>query len=197
MRANDSLSWRKTLVNILDIPKDKLNRMPLDDFEPLVLDQIHNCARKLESFLEQTLPAYEVLFNLRGRAAGQLRYSRRGQKLIKPVLRFNRTLMEQNRSEFLNEVIPHELSHLAAYAHWGTKIRPHGREWKWLMVECFGLEARVTHDFEVATRPRKTVDYGCKCQGRVHALTMIRHNRIQRGQNRYLCLDCKSELKPF
>lgn len=182
-------------MNILDIPSDQLNRLPWNDIESLALDQIQRCVHSLESFLEQTLPPYEVLFNLRGRAAGQLRYNRGGQILIKPVLRFNRILMDQNRSEFFKEVIPHELSHLAAYAHWGTKILPHGREWKWLMVECFGLEPRVTHNFEVATRPRKIVDYGCKCEGRVHALTMIRHNRIQRGQNRYLCLACKGELK--
>ncbi|MSR70156.1 MAG: hypothetical protein EXS17_07415 [Phycisphaerales bacterium] len=44
------------------------------------------------------------------------------------------TLLHPMAAALLREVLCHELAHLAAYRLHGTKIRPHGREWKALLI---------------------------------------------------------------
>lgn len=154
---------------------------------------VRRCVSQVELAMNVRMPGYEFDCGLRGRAAGQLRYNKRGRQLD-PCLRFNRKLLEQNRLAFFEEVAPHEVSHLAAYCAYGRKIKPHGREWRSIMFQAFGLEGRVTHDFEIEPRQRKLFAYHCACPDRTHEIGIIRHNRILSGKNRYLCVECKTEL---
>ena len=137
-------------------------------------------------------PRVEIRFDLRGRAAGQARLPARGR----PVIRYNLQLLAENGEAFLDRTVPHECAHVIAYRRHGGRIRPHGPEWKAVM-KLFGADSGRCHDFDVSTvssRQMTRHPYHCDC--REHALTSIRHNRIQSGQSSYLCRSCGQALRP-
>jgi len=132
-----------------------------------------------------------VKFNLTGRAAGMAMFPHRSS----PIIRYNALLLSENREDFLNRTVPHEVAHVVARTLFGRRIRPHGPEWQQVMA-LFGADPSRCHDYDVtrASRRRlKRFDYRCDC--RSHQLTSIRHNRILQGQT-YLCLNCKQPLVP-
>ena len=145
-------------------------------------------------------PLPEIDFSLRGRAAAQAAWqvSRRGRKKIIGGLRlrFNLQAYHLNPTEMLNETIPHEVAHLITVLRWGAGCRPHGSQWRQVMQECFNLAPQRTH--QLALAPSRTLAkkfiYACTC--REHALTGIRHRRIERGLASYSCKDCGETLKP-
>ena len=127
-----------------------------------------------------------ISFDLKGQAAGQANY--RENKI-----RFNRQLLEKYAGEFVDQTVPHEFAHLVAYQKFGSRIRPHGAEWKRVM-EAFGVDPARTHSFDVApTRRLKRFHYRCHCPGSDYQLSSIRHNRVQRG-GIYLCRKCGCAL---
>jgi SprT protein len=136
-------------------------------------------------------PAPRVLFDLRGQAAGQFRVCAAGE----PTIRYNRQLLARHEAEFLAQTVPHEVAHYLAYLRFGRGIRPHGREWQQIM-QGLGADPRRCHDFDVtdlaARRVRRHL-YHCRCGE--HALTSIRHHRIQRGAS-YVCRGCGQALQP-
>lgn len=54
-------------------------------------------------------------------------------------------LIDPCAADLLREVLCHEAAHLAAYELYGSKIRPHGREWRTLLASA-GFPPRVTID---------------------------------------------------
>jgi len=144
--------------------------------------------RRAEALYGHRLPRPEVRFDLRGTAAG---LATRDGRLI----RFNRQLLLENGSAFLDEVPAHEVAHVAAYVLFGPRIRPHGPEWQALM-RAFGVAPRRCHSFDTrhsATRRQRRFTYRCAC--RRHALTTTRHRRIQRGLMSYRCRRCGEALE--
>ena len=137
------------------------------------------------------IPTPEVRFDLRGKAAGQVRLA---QGKIWQI-RYNRLLLAREPDAYLIQTVPHEVAHLVAFAIHGQRIRPHGREWQ-VVMRHFGAEPRRCHDFAVddlAARRLRRFDYHCAC--RTHQLTSTRHHRIQAGQ-RYTCVACQALLLP-
>lgn len=135
-----------------------------------------------------SLPVPGIGFDLRGTAAGQVRIERRQWRI-----RYNAVLLEQHTQRFLKRTVPHEVAHLVAYQLHGPRIRPHGREWKAIMVH-FGADASRCHDFDTRdsrVRRLRQFVYQCACQR--HTLSSIRHNRIERGMT-YLCRKCQRPL---
>lgn len=131
------------------------------------------------------LPRPCVWLDLRGKSAGQAHLGRGG-------LRFNPTLLEENRLAFMVEVIPHEMAHwLVFHLEEGCLARPHGREWQTIMRRLFGLEARTTHRFDVGRASPTPYRYGCGC--REHAFTPRRHGLASRGRA-YRCRHCAQTL---
>ena len=128
----------------------------------------------------------EISYDLRGQAAGQANYRQN-------KIRFNLDLLEKYTHEFVEQTVPHEFAHLVAYQKFGRRIKPHGLEWKSVMI-AFGVKPTRTHSFKVTpSRRLKRFLYRCECHGSSYELTSIRHNRIQRG-NLYLCKKCQSPL---
>ncbi len=137
----------------------------------------------------KVLPAFEVAFDLKGRAAGQMQV--RGRQVR---LRFNPVLMTQNWDDFLETVVGHELAHAVAYWRHGRRIRPHGPEWQEIMG-WFGLAPQRCHDYDVsASQVRRLPRFRYRCECREHWLTSIRHGRIQRGERDYVCRNCGAKL---
>lgn len=133
----------------------------------------------------------EIRFDLRGQSAGQARFEAHGGGLI----RFNPWLLLRHGEEFIEQTVPHEIAHWLIFCLYGRKARPHGAEWRQLMV-LFGVEPKRCHEYDLDDIPRRQVsshEYHCACQR--HRLSAVRHNRVLKGQT-YLCRRCGQPLKP-
>ena len=136
-------------------------------------------------------PEAQIRFDLRGRAAGQARFSPRGPW----VVRYNPVLLWANAEDFLVTTVPHEVAHLVAYARHGARIRPHGPQWRAIM-HFFGVAPERCHRYDlsaVRARALQEFDYHCSCRG--HRLSSIRHNRVLAGGS-YICRRCATALRP-
>jgi SprT protein len=139
------------------------------------------------------LPAAAINYSLRGHCAGQALVTEDGRTF----LRFNRTLLEENREDFIRQTIPHEVAHLVV--NWRVRKRrqrprPHGPEWQAVMRDCFALEPRRCHNYATTAArvvPRNFV-YSCGC--REHHLTSIMHNKIS-AHDLALCKQCRTPLR--
>ncbi len=132
-------------------------------------------------------PLPDIQFNLRGETAGQ---AWPDQNLI----RLNPVLLRENRDHFIQQTVAHEVAHLIAPAVFGDKIRPHGKEWKYVMEEVYKLPAERCHSYDIRSTTRRRYIYECGCAGREIPLTSIRHNRARRGTI-YLCQSCGQAVK--
>lgn len=154
--------------------------------------------RRTEALLEQArrqfrvrIAAPEVRFDLRGKAAGQVRQAPGRVWQV----RYNALLLAREPEQFLAQTVPHECAHLIAFALFGRAIRPHGKEWRGIMAHL-GAEPKRCHSFPVDDLPARRLrrfDYHCAC--RSHQLTSTRHHRAQAGQT-YFCVACRGPLAP-
>ncbi|MDC0219965.1 SprT-like domain-containing protein, partial [Verrucomicrobia bacterium] len=128
-----------------------------------------------------------ISYDLRGQAAGQANYRHN-------VIRLNRELLEKYTADFIDQTVPHEFGHLVAYRVYGSRIKPHGKEWK-SVVLALGAKPVRTHSYEVTpTRRLKRFRYQCDCPDSTYEITSVRHNRILR-EHIYLCKKCGSSLR--
>jgi SprT protein len=117
-------------------------------------------------------------------------------------------MLRENFPEFLREVIPHELAHLACYRLAALRRIPgngsgHGRHWQGVMRTWFNVEPERTHKYDCtnsgAKRQRRWV-YTCSA-GHSLKLTTTRHRKAQRvlaqrgdGSCGYLCGHCRNRV---
>ncbi len=140
--------------------------------------------QQAEQALQQTWPRPILSYTQRGKAAGTAH-------LHRWEIRLNPVLLVDNLELFLHEVIAHELAHLLVFARHGRGA-PHGKPWQVMMRQVFGLEPRVTHRLDISKLQGPLFAYRCACQE--HHLSVRRHNRVLRGQSRYLCRHCGTPL---
>jgi SprT protein len=164
-----------------------------DELKEKALEVVRRAERRARSFYALKLPEASIDFSLRGRCAGQAIVERKGAT----CLRINLQLLRENLDDYLNQTIPHEVSHLVV--NWQArkkrlKPRPHGTEWQSVMRDCFGLEAKRCHSYQ--TTPARVVPrpflYACNC--REHLLTSIMHNKIGLSYQA-LCKACRTPLR--
>jgi SprT protein len=157
-------------------------------------DLIHSATTAIEKscqladayfLISFTVPS--VILNQRGKIAGSA-------YLHRNVIKLNKTLFKQNFDDFLHQVIPHEVAHIISYQKFG-KVKPHGIEWQSIMRSVFNLDAHVTHKFDVADVGMQDFAYQCDCNNLI-MLSVVRHNKVTRGKQRYRCQKCKSLLTP-
>lgn len=137
-----------------------------------------------EQALQQSWPRPQLSYTQRGKAAGTAHLQRW-------EIRLNPVLLVENQALFLHEVIAHELAHLLVFARHG-RVAPHGKAWQAMMRQVFGLAPRVTHQLDISSLQGPLFAYRCACQE--HRLSLRRHNKVQRGQSRYLCRHCGQPL---
>ena len=171
-------------------PRRPSPRRPVAQPE-LTPDLIARCEEALtqrlqqaELALQQAWPRPQLSFTQRGKAAGTAHLQRW-------EIRLNPVLLVENQALFLHEVIAHELAHLLVFARHG-RVAPHGRAWQAMMRQVFGLAPRVTHQLDISSLQGPLFAYQCACQR--HQLSLRRHNKVQRGQSRYLCRHCGQPL---
>lgn len=150
--------------------------------------QVSHCIKTANRYFNIEMPIPHVRFNQRGKIAGSA-------WLHRWELRFNPTLMQDNLSDFISQVVPHEVAHLAVfYLYQGShnKPKPHGKEWQFIMQEVFACPATTRHSFDISKTQGPRFIYRCNCQ--THLLSIIRHNKVQRGKAQYHCTQCGQEL---
>lgn len=184
-----SLNPFKSLQSKVSL-KTPLQSQPVMRFaDPLhqqVAQQVEHCYQVAESKLGKHFPRPEVGFMLRGKSAGTAH-------LQLNKLRFNPKLLNDNQQAFLDDVVPHEICHLLAFQLY-DRVKPHGREWQYLMQHLYGRVPRTTHSFDTRSVEGKTFEYFCQC-GPIN-LSIRRHNKVVRGETQYRCRKCGSKLEP-
>lgn len=147
--------------------------------------------RKIDQLLAIASSLYEVPFK---RPAVTWRKSGKNAgtaNLTHNRINLNPVLFCHNRDAFFTDVIAHELSHLLVFQLFG-RVQPHGWQWQKMMEEVFQRPANTTHNFDLAPLKLKSFYYRCEC-GPVE-LSVRRHNKVIRGQQRYFCRRCKQTL---
>ena len=173
-----------------------------NDLHQIATDTVYKALAKASSFYGCDFPVGDILLNLKGRAAGQVRYPVNRRNHALPEIRLNLELMKDNLNAFIQEVIPHECAHLVVYRLYSLKKlntrarpKPHGKEWKAVMLNVYSLQPTVTHSFEIKANVSKKFEYYCGCDNKTHHLTIIRHNKIRRQVANYMCRRCGQALQ--
>ncbi|WP_409419492.1 SprT family zinc-dependent metalloprotease [Marinomonas sp. RS-M-Aa-14] len=149
-----------------------------------VSEQAKQCFATADAFFGTTFKRSVCNFKQRGKAAGTAH-------LQKNELRFNYFMYQQNPTEFLNSVVPHEVAHMVVYQIYGNSVKPHGKEWQAVMFKVFGIRPNRTHTFDVPPQ-KNSYEYYCACQK--HHFSKQRHTRAQKGTE-YICKKCHCSLK--
>jgi SprT protein len=158
--------------------------------QELVLEQTHLYIKRAGEIFGQGFDAIPVLFNLRGRCAGMYCVKHRQRQI-----RYNPHIFAKYFEDNLAVTVPHEVAHYVIDCLYGIrKVRPHGAEWKNLMLS-FGADTSRTcrYDFSgIPVKEEKRYDYQCSCK--THQLTARRHNRVLKKRMHYLCKSCNGKL---
>jgi SprT protein len=177
------------------------------------IERVNHYIELASSLYHQEIPTIDVVFNLRGKAAGMYRCYRpnksnglkvlnvfKGANLMASInrqIRFNPWLFAKYPKDSYDNTIPHEVAHyISDYLYGLNNIKPHGNEWKAIMRD-FGAVPNVTGNYTLDGIPVKKIkryDYQCAC--RQVALTIYRHRKIVQGVQQYCCRDCKQILAP-
>lgn len=156
-----------------------------------ISQEVSNRVQQAEAWLNRSLPRVDIRFNVRGAAWAY--YQRHSDQRS---IRFNPYLSANHFNETLNDVVPHEVAHFVVDSIYPNRRRPHGPEWKKVMLQ-FGIHSpQIRHDKDISQIPvrrQRRHLYRCACQE--YQLTTTRHNRILRGQQHYSCPKCGKALK--
>ena len=104
---------------------------------------------------------------------------------------FNPIFLADNFTEYLNQVIPHEIAHIVVFQCFG-KVKPHGKEWQSVMREIYKCDPDVRHSMTLPENAQRGVDYRCDCG--IIKLGIRRHNKVLRGEQSYQCRQCRQTL---
>lgn len=168
-----------------------MQTIPIDKTQQeQVVTATRSCIQHAEQLLECELPFLPVAFDLKGRAAGMYRV-RNEQRQI----RYNPYIFGKYFEDNLVNTVPHEVAHYVTDMLYGLRnVRPHGTEWQAVMHKL-GAEPSVTCHYDLEGIPLKRqrrFSYRCDCSE--HAISTVRHNRVQRGLGNYVCRRCRKPL---
>ncbi len=169
-----------------------------------VIEEVNRYIQLASVIYNDSFSDIDVVFNLKGRAAGIYRtYFQKKQRqkfnwLSKPKqqIRFNPWLFAKYPGDSWNNTIPHEVAHYISDCLYGLhKIKPHGNEWRTIM-QAFGAKPIVRGNYSLDGIPvRRVQRHRYKCSCRDIELTTYRHKNIQRGVHEYRCRDCSGLLE--
>jgi|GEM_PF-30110 len=172
------------------------------DIKLEVIHKVYDCFEVAEKYFETSLNRPSVSFDIRGQDAGRA-YFKKKLLSCQTSVKFNEVLLEHNPMHFLQEVVAHECAHLIAYELYGSRIKPHGKEWKSIMQQVFKLEPNVTHRLDVSLVSKKPFMYQCQCVSQecidengvneYIGLSKRQHHHALKG-TKYICQKCRSPL---
>lgn len=136
-------------------------------------------------------PMPTISFDLEGKAAGVAIQYRH--------IRFNSDILIEHTQAFLDQIVGHELAHIAAaYIHRNkTKLAGHGIEWK-VMMKIIGQEPHVRHDLLTPKMDAKFLHGYCDCNSADPSIRMTdsKRKRFLLRYNHYYCKACKQTIYP-
>jgi SprT protein len=146
--------------------------------------------RRASLIYNHQLPMIQVLFDLKGRAAGMYKVNKK-----KRIIRYNPYLFAKYFDDNIETTVPHEVAHYAVDILYGaSRVKPHGEEWQQVMLSL-GAEPRATGNYDLSGIPiRRQQRHAYQCACTLHHISTARHNKILRGQAHYYCRNCKSAL---
>lgn len=136
--------------------------------------------RKAEAHFGRPFLLQRISFDLKGRDTGKLRIRGGHYEIC-----FNRALLESSPDHLLKQTIPHEVSHLVAFQHYGLGINQHGAEWKAVMTDVFGKAPDRCHSLEV---PISSAPFLYRCGCREFRFSARKHARM--SSRAYGCKAC-------
>ncbi|MBB1439981.1 SprT family zinc-dependent metalloprotease [Shewanella sp. SG41-4] len=190
-RAHQALTQdiqaKESSLSTGSLPNKSQNTTVSNPLQRQILAKVEADYQLAETHFKRQFPRPSVHFSLRGKSAGTAH-------LQANKLRFNPVLLAENPDIFINEVVPHEISHLVCFNLFG-KVKPHGKEWQSVMLTTFNITPKTTHQLDTQSVSGQQFEYFCGC-GSV-PLSIRRHNRIVRGQTQYRCRRCQQTLTSF
>lgn len=142
----------------------------------------------------KSYPYPSMTFKIRGGMAGTAHYQSQ-------TIDYNLDLYKKYRGDTLYDTIPHEIAHLFNYLmymapnehrKWRVHLKPHGREWKRIML-TMGISPKRCHNYEVEKARVVPRPYLYKCSCKEYHITENLHKKMLKGQRR-LCVKCKVDL---
>ncbi|MBJ2286700.1 MULTISPECIES: SprT-like domain-containing protein [Pseudomonas] len=165
--------------------------LPVDEFKA-IKKRVTECLHLASAHFGETFPEIPIKFDLTGVVGGYFCYRRcRSTGKETRYFRFNRVLARENLKEYLDQICPHEVAHYIARSKWGKGIKPHGVEWKSVMIEAFNLAPDRCHSMDTSSVENIPFVYRCGCKE--HRMSKRRHNRILRGAI-YKCNSCRKAV---
>lgn len=170
------------------------------DIKLSIAKKVEECFLLAENYFKCSLSRPRVSFDIRGQDAGRAYFPVSGAfngavpvANKKTEIKFNEVLLDENPDIFLGNIVHHECAHLIVYELFGTRAKPHGKEWKAVMEKVFRVDSRVQHNLDVSTVSNKPYIYACACPGGGVSLSSRQHKTAKRGGT-YICRVCKGEL---
>lgn len=157
----------------------------ISHLEKIAIDLLDRYFLIAEQLFARSFKKPTLLFRKKGTVGGTAH-------LTTNLIQINKEFALHYQQLFLEEIVPHELAHLIVYQHYG-KVKPHGKEWQFVMLILFKKMPNRTHSFALPNpKIKQMMSYQCQCQ--IHALSLIRHRKIQTQKASYICKQCKSSL---
>jgi SprT protein len=123
---------------------------PIDaDQQRLVLAHTQDCLARAAVLYQRDFPSVTVLFDLRGQAAGQFRWTARSRQC---VIRYNPWVFAADFTHHLKDTVVHEVAHYLVYHLHGTRAKAHGLEWRRVM-KAFGVAPKATGHYDLSGVP--------------------------------------------
>jgi SprT protein len=111
-------------------------------------------------------------------------------------IHLNQKLLEHYEDKYIDEVFTHEYAHAVVKTIFGHKVKPHGKEFKYI-CSILGIEGKAKTnsfaDFKGYSR-KSEYRWVYKCDCTEHTLSTKRHNKIKKLGNIYRCSKCKEIL---
>ena len=140
---------------------------------------------------DEIFPELPVKMTLTGSCAGRFQYCYSFGKFADGSFNFNREIMEANNGEFWKTVI-HEIAHYVVHRRFGRTVKPHGPEWKSIMVDLGVDNPTAKHSYQMGSSyyKRRPIKMACSCSE--HWITK---NKYMKYGETLQCRKCKSMLK--
>jgi SprT protein len=185
---------------------------PINETQQLeAIERVQYYIELASRLYQQKIPAIDVVFNLRGKAAGMYRCLHPHKTIRSSILqviksaslaattkrqiRFNPWLFAKYPKDSYDNTIPHEVAHyISDFLYNLTNIKPHGSEWKAIMRDL-GAEPQVRGKYTLEGIPVRNIKrYSYQCSCRRVGLTSHRHRKVRQGIQQYRCRDCQQIL---
>lgn len=136
------------------------------------------------------VPVIPVSFDIRG-PAGHAIYR-------PPSVSFNLPMLFQEKQDFIDRTVPHEVAHCLAYLKFGDLGRGHGDIWRYVLQTIGGTDLTRCHQFDTShysagRKRQRRWPANCDC-GAVRSVSTTIRNKMLRGQRRF-CNTCKSTVQ--